>query len=76
MLAPTRFVEWMSNHTAKDKKHGRVVYRYHPRSDEHSKKLCSLVLEDLLAACATLRQHAQSRAAARSTPTSPSRMER
>lgn len=59
--APERFVEWMSTHTATDKKHGRKVYRYHPRSDEHSKKLCQLVLDDLLRACPVLADHAKRR---------------
>lgn len=60
--APGKFVTWMSNHTANDKKHGRKVYRYHPRSDEHSKTLCRMVLEDLLGACPLLALHAKSRA--------------
>lgn len=59
--APERFVKWMSNHTANDKKHGRKVYRYHPRSDEHSKILCRMVLEDLLGACPLLAEHAKRR---------------
>lgn len=60
-LAPDRFVDWMSGHTANDKKHGRTVYRYHPRSDEHSKTLCRMVLEDLLEACPPLREHVETR---------------
>lgn len=59
--APDRFVEWMSSHTANDKKHGRKVYRYHPRSDEHSKTLCRMVMDDLLIACPLLAEHAGSR---------------
>lgn len=59
--APDRFVEWMSTHTANDKKHGRAVYRYHPRSDEHSKTLCRMVLDDLLGACPLLTEHANAR---------------
>lgn len=60
-LAPERFVAWMSSHTANDKKHGRKLYRYHPRSDEHSKTLCRMVMDDLLDACPTLREHAKRR---------------
>jgi hypothetical protein len=56
ILAPERFAAWMSGHTANDKKHGRRVYRYHPRSDEHSKVLCRMVLEDLLANCPLLAE--------------------
>lgn len=59
--APDRFVQWMSTHTANDRKHGRKVYRYHPRSDEHSKTLCRMVMEDLLAACPLLAEHARTR---------------
>ena len=49
----------MSTHIANDKKFGRKVYRYHPRSDEHSKFLCKLVLADLIAACPLLAKHIQ-----------------
>jgi len=58
MAAPERFVEWMSGHTANDKKFGRTVFRYHPRSDEHSKMLCRFVLDDLIEACPELAAHA------------------
>jgi hypothetical protein len=47
----------MSSRIANDKKHGRRVYRYHPRSDEHSKRLCALVLDDLQSVCPLLTQH-------------------
>lgn len=57
MQAPEKFVEWMTGHTANDKKFGRKVFRYHPRSDEHSKKLCRLVLDDLIVACPLLYEH-------------------
>lgn len=60
MAAPESFVAWMSAHTANDKKHGRTVYRYHPRSDHHSKVLCELVLRDLLDGCPALASHARS----------------
>lgn len=59
--APERFSEWMSTHTANDNKHGRRVYRYHPRSDEHSKALCRMVMDDLLDTCPLLRAHARDR---------------
>ena len=61
MAAPERFVAWMSAHVANDKKFGRKVFRYHPRSDEHSKKICALVLEDLLVRCPPLAEHAKAR---------------
>jgi hypothetical protein len=51
----------MSGHRANDKKFGRKVFRYHPRSDEHSKMICRLVLEDLFAACPLLAEHARTR---------------
>src|SRR4051812_19907023 len=51
LLAPVAFAAWMSTRIANDKKHGRQVYRYHPRSDEHSKRLCALVLDDLQSVC-------------------------
>jgi hypothetical protein len=54
LLAPEQFAKWMSSNIANDKKHGRKVYRYHPRSDEHSKRLCALVLDDLKAVCPPL----------------------
>jgi hypothetical protein len=47
----------MAAHEHRDAKLG-FVYRYHPRSDAHSKELCRLVLEDLIAACMPLRAHA------------------
>lgn len=58
---PIKFTEWTSSHIANDNKHGRKVYRYHPRSDEHSKVLCRLILDDLLAACPALAKHAAAR---------------
>ena len=54
LLAPSAFANWLSSKIANDKKHGRKVYRYHPRSDEHSKKLCALVLDDLKSVCPAL----------------------
>jgi hypothetical protein len=58
MAAPERFVEWMSGYTANDKKFGRTVFRYHPRSDEHSRMLCRFVLDDLIEACPVLAAQA------------------
>jgi hypothetical protein len=56
-LAPERFAAWMSTHVARDLKFGRAVFRYHPRSDEHSKTLCRLFLEDLMAECPLVAGH-------------------
>jgi len=60
MDAPEKFADWMSGHVANDRRHGRTVYRYHPRSDAHSRRLCELVLSDLLAACEPLARHVAS----------------
>jgi len=57
--APELFAAWMNAHIANDKKFGRKVYRYHPRSDAHSKMLCSLVLSDLKTASGVLAAHLQ-----------------
>jgi hypothetical protein len=57
LLAPNSFAAWMSSRIANDKKHGRQVYRYHPRSDEHSKRLCALILEDLQSVCPLVGKH-------------------
>jgi len=57
MRAPEQFCRWMSGHVANDKKWGRKVFRYHPRSDGHSKRICELVMMDLLAACSALAAH-------------------
>lgn len=62
MKAPAEFSRWMSGHVANDKKFGRSVFRYHPRSDAHSKKICELVFADLLNACPVLADHVRSRA--------------
>jgi hypothetical protein len=48
----------MAAHEHRDAKLG-FVYRYHPRSDAHSKELCRLILEDLIAACPSLRGNAE-----------------
>ncbi len=57
MDAPTEFCSWLSSHVANDHKYGRDVFRYHPRSDAHSRKLCELVLRDLAVACPVLARH-------------------
>ena len=58
-LAPELFALWTSGNIANDKKFGRRVFRYHPRSDEHSKMLCALVLRDLVNLCPLLAVHAK-----------------
>ena len=55
--APEQFAAWLTAHEHKDPKHG-WVYHYHSRSDAHSIALCNFILEDLLAACPTLRDQA------------------
>lgn len=59
MLALERFVEWMSANEHMDRLGN--VYRYHPRSDAHSKALCTFVLNDLLAASPPMRKQAAQR---------------
>jgi len=49
----------MCGHIANDKKYGRSVFRYHPRSDEHSKRICSLVIDHLLMSSPLIRAHAE-----------------
>jgi hypothetical protein len=58
MLAPERFVEWMSDNSHVDRRFGHV-YHYHSRSDAHSVILSTLIVEDLLTICAALRADAQ-----------------
>jgi hypothetical protein len=48
----------MAAHEHRDRKYG-FIYRYHPRSDAHSKALCRLVLEDLIANSPALRARAE-----------------
>ncbi|MEX2287942.1 MAG: hypothetical protein WD648_12685 [Planctomycetaceae bacterium] len=57
MSAPKQLAAWLTAHEHKDPKYG-WVYNYHPRSDAHSIALCSLILEDLLAACPVLKEQA------------------
>lgn len=58
MRAPEKFALWMTNNVHVDE---LGEYRYHPRSDAHSKQLCLLVLEDLLDACPVLLEQARRR---------------
>jgi hypothetical protein len=55
MNGPQRFAEWMSAHEHKDKRLG-YIYRYHSRSDAHSRALCQFIVEDLRASCAVLQK--------------------
>ncbi len=55
MNGPQRFAEWMSAHAHKDRRLG-YVYRYHSRSDAHSKALCQFILDDLRANCPVLQR--------------------
>lgn len=55
MRAPEGFAEWLRQH---EHVNGERRYRYHPRSDSHSKALCELVLSDLLDDCPVLEEHA------------------
>jgi hypothetical protein len=54
---PERFVAWWRSYR-KSYPSFHFDVSYHPRSDEHSKLLCTFVLEDLVAACPLLREHA------------------
>jgi hypothetical protein len=56
-LAPANFAQWMTNNKHVDNKYEHT-YRYHSRSDSHSKALCLLVVDDLVAACPVLAKHA------------------
>jgi hypothetical protein len=59
--APQRFVDWLRGHTFVDRR-GKLPaglrLQYHSRSVAHSKKLCELILEDLVDTCLPIRQHA------------------
>ncbi len=59
LKTPIRFTKWMSTHIANDNKFGRRVFRYHPRSDAHSQRLCEFVLDDILSCCSLLREHVE-----------------
>jgi hypothetical protein len=54
--APKRFAEWMTNNKHVSPRCGNT-YRYHSRSDSHSKAICSFVLIDILDACPLLLEH-------------------
>ncbi len=56
MSAPEKFAQWMDSHEHTDK-HGHV-YRYHPRSNQHSLVLCEYIVEDLLEDCTILEEQA------------------
>lgn len=58
-LAPQKFVDWLDTRRFVDNEFG-FVYRYHPRSDEHSKALCRFILEDLQQNSALIAQHLDS----------------
>jgi hypothetical protein len=58
MTAPEKYAEWMNAHEHVDRRFGHV-FRYHPRSNSHSKKLCELILEDLLEQCELIREQAR-----------------
>jgi hypothetical protein len=57
MSAPERFAAWLAVHEHRDRRY-RHLYRYHPRSDDHSKILSALILEDLLQECRVLSEQA------------------
>src|SRR5687768_11780906 len=61
MRAPKRLIEWLSVYTFIDRR-GLLPpgtrLQYHSRSDRHSKKLGEFIVDDLLAACDTLREQA------------------
>jgi hypothetical protein len=59
MLAPEKFVAWMSANSHVDRRFGHV-YHYHSRSDAHSVALSTFIVQDLLTACTALRAGAQS----------------
>jgi hypothetical protein len=62
MNAPKKFVAWMSANNQPDK-FGNT-YRYHPRSDSHSKAICEYMVLDLLEHCEVLKEQAASGAVA------------
>jgi len=59
MDAPRKYAEWMSQHEHVDRL--GLVYRYHSRSDAHSKALCGFIMEDLLEYCSVLKRQVASR---------------
>jgi hypothetical protein len=62
MNALARFVEWMRNYEHVDRTHrlpAGLKVQYHPRSPRSSKELAEFVVDDLLAACPVLAEHAR-----------------
>ena len=61
MTAPQALETWLATYRFNDRK-GKLppglVIQYHSRSDEHSKRLGRLIVDDLLDSCAALRRHA------------------
>jgi hypothetical protein len=60
--APERFVAWMADYEFKDRKgllQPGLKLQYHSRSDEHSKVLGELIVQDLLDVCDVLREQAE-----------------
>ena len=57
-FTPERFVDWLTKNQHRDKKTG-FVYRYHSRSDSHSKAIAIFVLDDLLGALSAGPEHAK-----------------
>src|SRR5688572_8889369 len=53
MLAPERFAAWLDAHSHIDARFGHTL-KYHSRSDAHSIALCTMILEDLVAASPVL----------------------
>lgn len=61
MAAPDRFVQWLASYEFVDRNEklpAGLRLQYHSRSDEHSKVLGELLIEDLLDTCPTLRDQA------------------
>jgi hypothetical protein len=57
-LAPQKFTDWMTANKQISRTTGHE-YRYHSRSDSHSKSLGRLIAKDLVASCPLLRAHAR-----------------
>lgn len=58
MLAPEKFVQWMSSNSHVDRRFGHV-YHYHSRSDAHSVALSTFIMQDLFATCTRIGEEAQ-----------------
>jgi hypothetical protein len=62
MRALEQFTQWMAGHTFIDRNSNLppgMVLNYHSRSDDHSKILGRLIIEDILDTCEPLRKHAE-----------------